>query len=29
MARVFLTGGSGFVGSHVLPALLEAGHHVV
>ena len=29
MARVFLTGGSGFVGSHVLPALLEAGHEVV
>ena len=29
MARIFLTGGSGFVGSHVLPALLEAGHQVV
>ncbi|MFZ9895757.1 MAG: NAD-dependent epimerase/dehydratase family protein, partial [Candidatus Limnocylindrus sp.] len=29
MARVFLTGGSGFVGSHVLPALLAAGHEVV
>ena len=29
MARIFLTGGSGFVGSHVLPALLEAGHEVV
>ncbi|MEY4388559.1 MAG: hypothetical protein RLZZ432_278 [Chloroflexota bacterium] len=29
MARIFLTGGSGFVGSHVLPALLAAGHQVV
>jgi uncharacterized protein YbjT (DUF2867 family) len=29
MARIFLTGGSGFVGSHVLPALLAAGHDVV
>lgn len=29
MARIFLTGGSGFVGSHVLPALLESGHEVV
>ena len=29
MARIFLTGGSGFVGSHGLPALLEAGHQVV
>ena len=29
MAKVLLTGASGFVGSHVLPALLDAGHHVV
>ncbi len=29
MAKVLLTGASGFVGSHVLPALLDAGHQVV
>ena len=28
MARVFLTGGSGYVGSAVLDALVRAGHHV-
>ena len=29
MATILLTGASGFVGSHVLPALLGAGHNVV
>jgi len=28
MSTVLLTGGSGFVGSHVLPALTSAGHRV-
>lgn len=28
MATILLTGPTGFVGSNVLPALLEAGHHV-
>ncbi|MFN8621263.1 MAG: complex I NDUFA9 subunit family protein [Chloroflexota bacterium] len=28
MAQILLTGPSGFVGSHVLPALLDAGHQV-
>jgi len=28
MSTILLTGASGFVGSHVLPALLAAGHHV-
>lgn len=28
MATILLTGPSGFVGSHTLPALLEAGHEV-
>ncbi len=27
--RVFLTGATGFIGSHILPELLAAGHHVV
>jgi len=29
MSTILLTGASGFVGSHVLPALLDAGHRVV
>jgi uncharacterized protein YbjT (DUF2867 family) len=29
MSRILLTGPSGFVGRHVLPALLDAGHDVV
>jgi len=28
MAKVVVTGGSGFIGSHVVDALVEAGHHV-
>jgi nucleoside-diphosphate-sugar epimerase len=27
--RIFLTGATGFIGSHILPQLLEAGHQVL
>jgi len=29
MSIVLVTGANGFVGSHVIPALLDAGHHVL
>jgi nucleoside-diphosphate-sugar epimerase len=27
--RIFVTGGSGFVGGYLIPKLIEAGHDVV
>ncbi len=29
MSTVLVTGASGFVGSHLIPALIDAGHHVL
>ena len=29
MSTVLVTGASGFVGSHLTPALIDAGHHVL
>ncbi len=28
MKRIFLTGGAGFIGSHLIPVLLDEGYHV-